>query len=586
MTARCASVDRAKTRIIILTKFSIDRDESTSTSRTLNIRTLSPFSLQINVNDKYDVYYHTIAFLLRSLPEMTDANRVRPTKRRRVSERTSPKADDSNALKKPRTRQKRASLPSHEIRDTNIDEGAVQENNTQTKDEQSPKPKRTRRTKDVQGVNGVNDEVAKPQNNTGKLARAKPRSTAKTTQKAESGKPETPPRRSNRAKKTDDGTPTAGEKKIPEKSSLKRSRSLKKSQSTKLTQNKDHTGANDPVWEVPIKESEDQSGGVNGTHAANTAASQLQLELSDQFKSTDKIVSLPYIKKFASLCEDNRLEGVIQPLCNAILERLNGKRPIPLKGLETEYDTVHQLIEQTVVAGEGNSLLLLGARGCGKTAIVDSAISSITKEHKDDFYVVRLNGFLHTDDKIALREIWRQLGRENCPEEEEELNKATSYADTLASLLALLSHPEEFAGPSQDVNSITTTKSVIIVIDEFDLFSYHPRQTLLYNLFDIAQARKAPVAVLGLTTKVDVTENLEKRVKSRFSHRYVFLPRPRTFADFSNICMASLEVSDAELSGYHGQDVRGGDIRNLSRANEEQQLCSGWNSYLEVWQKI
>jgi hypothetical protein len=26
--------------------------------------------------------------------------------------------------------------------------------------------------------------------------------------------------------------------------------------------------------------------------------------------------------------------------------------------------------------------------------------------------VVRLNGFIHTDDKLALKEIWRQLGRE------------------------------------------------------------------------------------------------------------------------------------------------------------------------------
>jgi origin recognition complex subunit 4 len=25
---------------------------------------------------------------------------------------------------------------------------------------------------------------------------------------------------------------------------------------------------------------------------------------------------------------------------------------------------------------------------------------------------VKLNGFIHTDDKLALKEIWRQLGRE------------------------------------------------------------------------------------------------------------------------------------------------------------------------------
>ncbi len=31
---------------------------------------------------------------------------------------------------------------------------------------------------------------------------------------------------------------------------------------------------------------------------------------------------------------------------------------------------------------------------------------------RENFHVVRLNGFIHTDDKLALKEIWRQLGRE------------------------------------------------------------------------------------------------------------------------------------------------------------------------------
>jgi origin recognition complex subunit 4 len=33
-------------------------------------------------------------------------------------------------------------------------------------------------------------------------------------------------------------------------------------------------------------------------------------------------------------------------------------------------------------------------------------------DHNGEFHVVRLNGFTHTDDKIALKEIWRQLGKE------------------------------------------------------------------------------------------------------------------------------------------------------------------------------
>lgn len=90
-------------------------------------------------------------------------------------------------------------------------------------------------------------------------------------------------------------------------------------------------------------------------------------------------------------------------------------------------------------------------------------------------------------------------------------------------------------------------KSVVFILDEFDLFASHPRQTLLYNLFDIAQARKAPIAVLGVTTKIDVVETLEKRVKSRFSHRYVHLPLPRSLPAFWEICKEGLQVNMDEL---------------------------------------
>ena len=117
----------------------------------------------------------------------------------------------------------------------------------------------------------------------------------------------------------------------------------------------------------------------------------------------------------------------------------------------------------------------------------------------------------------------------------------------MASLLALLSHPSEITGVDEGV----TSQAVIFVIDEFDMFTYHPRQTLLYNLFDIAQARKAPIAVLGCTGKVDVVEMLEKRVKSRFSHRYVFVPPARSIPAYWEICKQGLVV-DGEVAEREG----------------------------------
>ncbi|EGE00636.1 origin recognition complex subunit Orc4 [Trichophyton tonsurans CBS 112818] len=331
----------------------------------------------------------------------------------------------------------------------------------------------------------------------------------------------------------------------------------------RLNGKKEKEGANgtDDVWEVPCDrenededEDEDEDELAIAQLVANDAATQLQTELGERIEEPSETVNQPaYAEKFISLCEEHGLEPMLAPLGEFILEKLNGKRLIPLKGLDNEYRTVFQLLEQTVVAGEGNSLLLLGARGSGKTAVVNTALAALSKTN---------------DDKVALREILASSwGARLDPQE--DLEKPPSYADTMASLLALLSHPEEITGPLPEENGMTTTKSVVIVLDEFDLFSYHPRQTLLYNLFDIAQAKKAPVAVLGLTTKVEVTENLEKRVKSRFSHRHVFLPRPRSFVEFVDICMASLKVEGDEVDSCP-LDGEKGPI-----------LLKGWNNYIQ-----
>ncbi len=250
-----------------------------------------------------------------------------------------------------------------------------------------------------------------------------------------------------------------------------------------------------------------------------------------------------------------------------IISRMTGSSLVPLTNLATEYGKIHSLLKATIMAGEGNSILVLGARGSGKTNLIETALTDVSSQHANDFHIVRLNGFQQIDDKIALREIWRQLGRE-MQVEEDETNQVSSYADTMASLLHLLSHPEELAEVLDPEAPSITTKSVIFVLDEFDLFATHPRQTLLYNLFDIAQAKKAPIAVIGCSTRVDVAESLEKRVKSRFSHRWIHLAQPKSFTAFEEVILAALSLS----------------------VNEDQMLDTtesdwklSWNKYIKVY---
>lgn len=276
----------------------------------------------------------------------------------------------------------------------------------------------------------------------------------------------------------------------------------------------------------------------------------------------------------SSLSGFSRHEAIKQ----MVLEKLTGKRPIPLIGMDEEHEKVHTLVEQTVLAGEGNSMLLIGARGSGKSALVNAVIADLSKTNREYYHIIRLNGFIQTDDKLALREIWRQLGQEMDIDDDGPMK---NYADTLSTLLALLSHSPDVV--ESDAHQVA--RSVIFIIDEFDLFAAHPRQTLLYNLFDIAQSRKAPIAVLGLTTRVDVVESLEKRVKSRFSHRYVHLGLPKSLSVFRQICKSTLQILPEELAAS-GQNplsptTNGAKEKGSRNTTESDDSCAAWNNSID-----
>lgn len=120
--------------------------------------------------------------------------------------------------------------------------------------------------------------------------------------------------------------------------------------------------------------------------------------------------------------------------------------------------------------------------------------------------VVGLSGLVHLDDRIALKSATKQLNLEK----EVEGKMFNSFSENLSFLLKCLK-----AGQDK--------QRLIFIIDNFELFCAHHNQTLLYNLFDIAQLAQTPICILGMTSRLDVVELLEKRVKSRFSHRQIFL---------------------------------------------------------------
>ena len=308
---------------------------------------------------------------------------------------------------------------------------------------------------------------------------------------------------------------------------------------------------------------------INGPVDGRLSQAQSQPHNVGNSKGTLEYATEPVRNALKAISQE-----VLEDFKSSILAGLNGKRARPLVNLDAEYQKIYQLIEQTVLAGEGNSMALIGSRGSAKTTLVEKAVSELSMGHREYFHVIRLNGLIHTDDKLALREIWRQLGKEMDVDDDDKTGKS-NYADILASLLALLSHRVD---ENPDVDTQSIPKSVIFIIDEFDLFASHPRQTLLYNLFDAAQSSNAPIAVLGLTTKLDVVESLEKRVKSRFGQRYVHLSLPRTFATFQSICKAALVPPRPEPPGCTKSKGAAIQAETLSIGN----LHDTWTTYIDA----
>ncbi|NWY57473.1 ORC4 protein, partial [Chionis minor] len=217
-----------------------------------------------------------------------------------------------------------------------------------------------------------------------------------------------------------------------------------------------------------------------------------------------------------------------------------------LFGIERQYRHLLELLKRTTVHGESNSALIIGPRGSGKTALLNHVLKELTemKQVKENLLEVHLNGkvkgncqffmknhflsgLLQTNDKVALKEITRQLHLENVVGDK----VFGSFAENLAFLLEALRKGDR-----------TSSCPILFVLDEFDLFVHHKNQTLLYNLFDISQSAQTPITVIGLTCRQDILELLEKRVKSRFSHRQIYLMNSFDFKQYIRIFKEQLSL--------------------------------------------
>ena len=249
---------------------------------------------------------------------------------------------------------------------------------------------------------------------------------------------------------------------------------------------------------------------------------------------------------------------------------------------DSAIQQLQDLLKGTTERAEGNSCLLLGPRGTGKSRVCVSPIrhgrvysnsfSQMVDKCLDSLQtmpvVLRLSGYVQSTDRHALREIAFQLlqqtGSSLLPESETgnldiDPNEENPFLEPLQDSTSGHATTSLSLPPSSHLHSLvplllTLKRPVIVVLDAFDLFALHPRQALLYCLLDTVQNCRASsenrgIAVIGVTSRVDTIQLLEKRVKSRFSGRTIRTAPPSDYKDCLTFVRNSLLIPLANESG-------------------------------------
>lgn len=115
---------------------------------------------------------------------------------------------------------------------------------------------------------------------------------------------------------------------------------------------------------------------------------------------------------------------------------------------------------------------------------------------------------------------------------------------------------------------------MLLVIDEFDVFARGSRQTLLYTLLDLTQSHSAQFGIIGVSARLDVVELLEKRLRSRFSHRRVFLGPPGSEEECMQLVAQGLGLPVLEEDG-HGTEGEEEEEEGEGRSKRRRTAATG-----------
>lgn len=225
------------------------------------------------------------------------------------------------------------------------------------------------------------------------------------------------------------------------------------------------------------------------------------------------------------------------------------------------------------------SVVLLGPSSSGKSLltrfIIDTVSAKIASSSGGQLVVIQLNGLIHSTPTRAWCHVaqtlldWYRLKCQGVSSSDSrkynDLETATNSDDDPA----VVSQLQDTVLPALD-HIRKTESSLILVLDHLHRFtSSDPlSQTVLYSLLNFLQDRSLRAACIAQTSIFDITDLLEKRVSSRFSHRKIVMPLIDSYTKFSEFLFSALvPISEPPQTSANALSRPGGRESGRKRAS-------------------
>lgn len=191
--------------------------------------------------------------------------------------------------------------------------------------------------------------------------------------------------------------------------------------------------------------------------------------------------------------------------------------------------------------GQAATFLIIAPRNSGKSAVVDAVIETLVHTKTvPHFVVVHLSGLLHGNLPAALRSIAASV--------------VSFYDDE-----AILKY-DEFKSAQHSTCNLQITaainrikdekKGILFVLDDFERFAVpDSAQPVLYCISNLLQDVDLRGACIAMSTQLDASDGLEKRIKSRFHPREIVLSQPAKVQDIVDILKTGLFLDVPHSNG-------------------------------------